>query len=78
MPPISPYLLRLLVAKAAATLPTADTRIHTLKQPRSLSGTYANDRWSPSCTTAAFAEPVEVGLRDRPALEGAGEAPPPK
>ena len=69
--PISPYQLRLMVAKAAATLPVAQARIHTLKQPRSLSGTYAKGRWSPSCTTANFAEPEQVGPRDRPAL---GEA----
>lgn len=69
--PLHPYQLRLMVAKAAATLPRGDARIHTLKQPRSLSGTYAKDRWSPSCTTANFAEPEEVGPRDRPTL---GEA----
>ena len=66
--PISPYQLRLLVAKAAATLPLSEARIHTLKQPRSLSGTCLPDRWSPKCTTAHFAEPEVAGPRDRPPL----------
>ena len=69
--PISPYQLRLMVAKAAATLPRGDARIHTLKQPRSLSSTYAAEpRWDRTPAIDPFGEMVaEANPRHRPALD---------
>ena len=79
--PISPYQLRLMIAKAAAALPVAEARIHTLKQPRSLSGTYATEPgWDRTPAIFPFGEMVaEAHPRHRPALDaptppfGAGE-----
>ena len=60
-----------MVAKAAATLPRAESRIHTLKQPRSLSGTYAREpRWDRTPAIDPFGERVEAAHpRHRPALD---------
>ena len=69
--PISPYQLRLMIAKAAAALPVAEARIHTLKQPRSLSGTYATEpRWNRTPAMDPFGERVEAAsVRERPPLD---------
>ena len=45
MPVLHPYHLRQMIRAAVSAHPPTAPRIHTMKQPRSLSGTYAKDRW---------------------------------
>ena len=78
MPILHPYHLRQMIRAAVAANAPRAPRIHTMKQPRSLSGTYARDRWNRTAAIDYAAEMVEVTPqtpamldppRPRPAIE---------
>ena len=60
MPVLHPYHLRLMIRAAVAANPPRAPRIHTMKQPRSLSGTYAKDRWDRTPPIDLAATPVQI------------------